>query len=385
MVTALASMSLSSSIGRWIDHGPNRLKTLLTTITANRLTVIIACILWLFIVGEDSQRVHERGSVSTVSSSLSPLGSETRKFMLFSIILVLGIIEKLSGAANMMSMERDWVVTVAAADGEAYDLTRLNSVMRRIDLICKLVAPIMVSVIISATSSVKVGVFVVGGMSAASWALEWRCAKRVWDENEKLRVRKNSAPAIESENEQTSGEIPALERIRSQGQNLLGVTTTWVQRYASDFKLYFSSNVWVPSMALSLLHLSVLSYSATFITYLLSMGFSLNLITMARAAGSVVEISSTIVTPFGVEYLGKAHHHHRHRQSADEDENDETGLLGYENIPGNVETGLERLGLWGVTWQLLNLVSISAVETQILLIYVSASCLSGSLGVVSGH
>lgn len=92
------------------------------------------------------------------------------------------------------------------------------------------------------------------------------------------------------------------------------------------------------------------------------MGYSLALITIARAAGSLVEISSTVVTPVGVKLLGKAHDHSGRYQQLDEerDEVDEEILLDVDEDrpkePGRTETGLERLGLWGISWQLINLV-----------------------------
>lgn len=358
IITTLASICFSASIGRWIDHAPNRLKTLLSTITANRLAVIAACVFWVFIVGRENADLHERFlAAEPPGSSISRPVTGIWKGGFFVAVLLLGVIEKLSGAANMMSMERDWVVTVAAPDGQAYDLTRLNAMMRRIDLICKLVAPIVLSVIISASGSVQLGVLVVGGVSAASWTVEWWCAWRVWKISLKLQrpkiaqdVRNDSAMA------ETFEDLPALSRVRSRSYGLVQRTTRWFLQYAQDLTQYFSSHVWIPSLALSLLHLSALSYSATFITYLLNVGFSLNLITIARTVGSVVEISSTIVTPFGVDYLGKAHHHRLPPQYEEEDS--ESVLL--EASPehhGSTETGLERLGLWGITWQLLNLVS----------------------------
>jgi hypothetical protein len=180
IITTLASICFSASIGRWIDHEPNRLKTLLSTITTNRLSAIAACVFWVFIVGGGNADLQERylaaePLVSPISSTVTGIW----KGGFFGAVLLLGVFEKLSGAANMISMERDWVVTVAAPDGHAYDLTRLNAAMRRIDLVCKLVAPIVLSVIISASGSVQIGVLVVGGMSAASWTVEWWCARRV--------------------------------------------------------------------------------------------------------------------------------------------------------------------------------------------------------------
>lgn len=112
------------------------------------------------------------------------------------------------------------------------------------------------------------------------------------------------------------------------------------------------------SWQLSFLHISALSYSATFITYLLAVGFSLDLITVARAAGSLVEISSTVVTPVGVHILSRAQNHGRYRGQA-RAASDESTIALLEEAPEEgckTETGLERLGLWGISFQLINLV-----------------------------
>jgi iron-regulated transporter 1 len=250
----------------------------------------------------------------------------------------------------MLSMERDWVVAVASPDGKPYDLTHLNSTMRRIDLICKLIAPIMISLIISATS-VKTSILVTGFMSFASWAAEVWCAKRVYNASAKLR-----APKL-IEQDQMSDALPA-HGIRPSFQHQVSQT---FHRYTRDFQNYFSSTVWIPSMSLTLLHLSALSYGATFVTFLLSAGISLEIITMARAAGSVVEISSTVVTPVGVRILGKASRHGRYRGRYGVDDESASTLMNTVNIEeeSRTETGLERLGLWGLSWQLLNLVCSS--------------------------
>jgi iron-regulated transporter 1 len=277
-------------------------------------------------------------------------GAAIFKGAMFTIILLLGILEGLSASGNMLSMERDWVVAAASPDGRRYDLTHLNSAMRRIDLICKLIAPILISVIISA-ANVKIGVLVVGGMSAASWAVELWCARRVWNTNSRLREPKivhEQAP------ESDSNTLPPLESRppRSCWSNI----SQGYRRYVQDFQNYFSSMVWIPSLSLAFLHISVLTYSSTFITYLLAVGFSLDLITIARAAGSIVEISSTIITP--VEILSKAQNHGRFRgqdRTSTESEGS-TALLAGAPEEGRTETGLERLGLWGISFQLVNLV-----------------------------
>jgi iron-regulated transporter 1 len=223
--------------------------------------------------------------------------------------------------------------------------------MRRIDLICKLIAPILISVIVSATN-IKIGVLVVGLMSAGSWAVEFWCARRVWLRNPRLR-------ALKAVDVSASASAAAPE---PGARNLLSRTAHGLRRYADDFRKYFTSTVWIPSLSLAFLHISALTYSATFITYLLAVGFSLDLITVARAAGSVVEISSTVVTPVGVSYLGKAKNHGRthHDRARENEEEASTALLEEspeEELQATTETGLERLGLWGLSFQLINLVS----------------------------
>lgn len=352
IVRTLASICFASIVGSWVDRAPNRLKTLSSTVSVNRIAVIGASALWFFIVGDAN---GTQGSIPLRGASPTPV----LKAIIFGLILILGIFESLSASGNMISMERDFVVTAADPDGGSYDLTHLNSVMRRIDLICKLIAPLLISIIISQTNA-KIGVLVVGAMSISSWAVELVCVKRVWDQNPRLRVSKT---AVQREDEE-SNELSQSLSPRGFWSNI----SRGLRRFTRDFLDYFSSAVWVPSMSLSLLHVSALAYGATFITFLLNAGFPLDLITIARAAGSIVEISSTVVTPIGVRLLSKAKNHGQFRgivREREDSEDSNTALLDHfpEQAAGT-EIGLERLGLWGISWQLLNLVFTHACSTQ---------------------
>ena len=281
----------------------------------------------------------------------------TSKHLLFAVVVGLGTLEKLSGAANMISMERDWIPILAAQTrGNAYNLTHLNAVTRRIDLICKLISPLVISMIISASKSTKIGVMVVAGIGALSWGVEIWCARRVWHANPRLRQSKQDESVTTAKiSEPVSSPKPGW------AQRTKECVTAGYHNQAKSLRDYFGSDVWVPSLSLALLHLSVLSYSATFLTYLLDSGFSLILITIARALGSVVEVSSTFVAPVGIQYLSR---HSKHQLEQDDTE----ALL--ESPDQSVQdqasqqhlAGLERLGLWGVWSQFLNLVSPTGIN-----------------------
>jgi iron-regulated transporter 1 len=321
----------------------------MSTISINRISVVCATILWFFIVQGDGAD----GAGTLPAPSYVAVSPMLWKGVIFAFIIAMGILEGLSAQGNMLSMERDWVVTAASPEGRPYDLTQLNSSMRRIDLICKLVAPIAISVLIS-TTSVQIGVLIVGTMSTLSWAAEYLCARRVWQRNPRLKAAKVVPPP----GAQESASTPA-------NASFFSLSSRNLQTYARDFQMYFSSPVWIPSISLALLHISALAYNATFITYLLTVGFSLDVITIARAAGSVVEISSTVVTPVGIRYLGNPKTHGRYNNNNNnntEEQGEEAAeaLLETPRIEEEIKTemGLERLGLWGLSFQLINLVRL---------------------------
>ncbi|KAI0151925.1 Ferroporti-1 [Hypoxylon sp. NC0597] len=334
IIVYFAMILFSSSVGHWVEHSPNRLRTLLSTIICNRGSVILGSFFWILILSQEDLVEGKATFVLPKNSILKGIG--------FTIAVTFGIIERLSSSGNLISMERDWVVTVAAPAGHPYDLTHLNAVMRRIDLVCKLISPILISIVISALGSIRLGVIFTGLTSLVCIPIEIFSAKRVW----------NSSPLLRAPRPVPLPHPTPAETSRS-----------WVTRarqYFHGFEMYFSTTVWVPSVALALLHFNMLTWRATFITYLINVGYSLNTITIARAIGSLFEITSTVITPRGIEYMGKTHHH---GPSSLDDEGDESGvglIAGSHEGNRDVQTlvGLQRFGLWGMSWQLVNTVPV---------------------------
>ena len=312
------------------------------------------------------------------------------RIALFGIAITLGTFERLSGIANLISMERDWVVIVgsSASSGQVrslgYDLTHLNSVLRRIDLICKLIGPLAISFIIAGTS-MRIGVFVVAGMSAGTWSIEIWSACNVWTNCHALRQPKVVVH---------HGEPDSITH-DDHSHSYLAWASRMVKRHVGQLQAYFGSSIWIPSLALSLLHISVLTYNATLITWLLASGFSLVLITAVRAIGSVVEISSTFVAPYSITYLAETADQKKVPIVISEDGAEEA-LLDQANLQLDSETdrqhmllmkhgiGLERCGLWGISLQAMCLVRPSSQYSclrRVFLYYI----LLGSLSISFPH
>jgi iron-regulated transporter 1 len=175
--TSLAAICFGSAIGRWIDHGTSRLRTLLTTITINRFAIVAACLLWFFIVG-GQPRFEPVTQSDGKSSGSTAILHDTMKTVTFSLLLLLGIIESLSRKANVISIERDWVPILAPVTTPGgYTLTHVNAMMVRVDMICKLIAPIAISWFLSVVST-RAGVVVVALINGVGFTAElWSAGK----------------------------------------------------------------------------------------------------------------------------------------------------------------------------------------------------------------
>ena len=286
--------------------------------------------------------------------------SHLGKNSLFAMILVLGVFERLSDIANGITLDRDWLPVLVPSSATLtseyirYDLTHLNAVMRRIDLICKLLTPFTISLFVSKTNHYLVGIFVLGLVSTLLWIIEIWCARWIYSTSPVLTTPKelSSSDALTGNYKELSAfenlAWPWFNRTYFQSRAILS-------NHATPLHQYFSSKVWQPSMAWALLHLTVLAYSSSLITYLLSTGLSLNLVTVARASGSIIEVSSTVITPWIIHHLSRR----TMSQSADEHdtETSEALLDGDSKNKPRDHSVLQRVGLGGISWQFTCLVS----------------------------
>lgn len=288
----------ASALGRWVDCTPSRLRVLLITIVINRISILLSCMTWFVILS---------------------FSYPVPKQVFFATALILGMVEKLSRGTNLLSMERDWVPTLANVSIDAkhpatYDLTHLNTTMRRIDMLCKLIAPLAVSTFVFTIESERVAVVVLAAMSILSLGPECWGAKEVWDHNSRLRARKGRVEDTATGSNQDQPMQLCYTKTPSArlapdlfGKVVLQVMGS-IRTYVADLGYYFSTSVWIPSLCAAVPHASVLTFSGTMLTYLLNAGYSLNTITGARAIGAVFEIGSTFIFPWAVGILSTPKH-----------------------------------------------------------------------------
>ena len=202
------------------------------------------------------------------------------KIVSLATLSILACIEKLSAVMNTIAIERDWVVVLA--EGDEGSLATLNAQMRRIDLFCKLVGPLVISLVDS--SSTAIAILVTGGMSSLSLVVEYLAIARVYHSMPLLRAPKAEA-TVEDTGDMTS-------------------TLLLLRRAAGMLVTYIRHPAFLPSLSLALLYLTVLSFSGQLITYLLALGLSSASIAALRGLAALFELSATWVGPRLAKRIG---------------------------------------------------------------------------------
>ncbi|ETN43452.1 uncharacterized protein HMPREF1541_02611 [Cyphellophora europaea CBS 101466] len=254
----LSAVVLSPAVGRYIDSG-ERLHVVRTSIVVQRIAVTLSCaLLWLMVIGVARQR--------------------WLKIAMVGVLSLTACVEKLCSIMNLVAVERDWVVVVARDSAPA--LRTLNSQMRRIDLLCKLVGPFAVSLIDG--YSTETAILVNLGMNLLSLPLEYYAIRRVY----------RSTPALQLSEPRS---IEANE-VQSWSQSLMQVR--------KQLCVYFGHPAMRPSLAGALLYLTVLSFSGQMVTYLLAVGFTSIHVAIARTISVSFEISATWLAPWVMSCVG---------------------------------------------------------------------------------
>lgn len=272
LVRAASAICFAPLVGRCVDRF-DRLRTVRLSIIGQRAAVILSC-LGFWALSVDVWNVP----------GLRP--------SLIAILALLACAEKLCSIMNLIAIERDWVVVVA--ETSQCGLEVLNSQMRRIDLLCKLVGPLAIALVDGYSTIIAIGV--VAGMNGSSTLIEYFAIAKVYYLLPALRERPDVSDHTNSD---PTGVLEGPAKWR-----LGRLCVAQVRSIYNAVSNYTSHPVFPPSMALCLLYLTVLSFSGQMVTYLLSVGFSSMQIGVWRTLSTAIEISATWLAPIAMSRVG---------------------------------------------------------------------------------
>ncbi|KAJ5496647.1 hypothetical protein N7463_008634 [Penicillium fimorum] len=267
LVRAFSTVALSSWLGAQVDRS-DRLVAVRYSIVWQRLPVAVSCLCFIATLSTDSR---------------------TLTIVLFVFQGLLACIEKLAATANTVAVERDWAIVIS--DSINVPRQDLNASMRRIDLICKLLAPVFISLIDSI--STRYAIWTVFTLNTTAVLVEYMAIAQVYQ----------SVPALTK-----THAIPQADDITNESaapdQNPSGTPHSLPDSPLAPWKEYIASPVFLASFALSLLYLTVLSFGATMVTYLLHAGFTSLQVSYMRIGSVAAELSGTWTAPIIMNRIG---------------------------------------------------------------------------------
>eukprot|EP00756_Hemistasia_phaeocysticola_P028573 Hpha_TRINITY_DN16182_c1_g5::TRINITY_DN16182_c1_g5_i1::g.8086::m.8086/K14685/SLC40A1, FPN1; solute carrier family 40 (iron-regulated transporter), member 1 len=196
-------------IGSLIDSSKTRLQTMRVSIYGEASCIVLATLLYLPIVNE------VRSGVDAGRSNLT--------YFCFTGILLLSVGAELTMRAGQIALEKDWAVVLAThtagEEGVKVRLTRINAIMRNIDLSCKLLGPtafgfiaqIIGSEYSATTAEARAARLQASVLTLAAWNLlfvpfEYFTLKGLYDKVDALRKKKSHIHGqwVPSDDEMTS-------------------------------------------------------------------------------------------------------------------------------------------------------------------------------------
>ncbi|KAI8816997.1 Ferroporti-1 [Fimicolochytrium jonesii] len=283
LVVTASAIIFSSSIGRRVD-------------TARRLVGIRA-----FLITQKLSIALTALTLYATSEYLIVRVAWT--YVGFAAVCVLGCALRLANVGTTIAVERDWVVVLAR--GKSGVLTSLNSHLRRIDLLCKLLAPLVVSAI-NIKASTPTVMLVVAAMSIATIPVEWIFITAVYNRVPALAVAKSPRAAEDIHIGETSpGDTspPTLPEATPMSPTPPPHRTRF-HNFRTSMHTFTHDPTFLTSLSLAQLYFTVLSLNPVMITYLLSQSFTQPFLALIRLLAVLSGLSATFAIKPMVVHLG---------------------------------------------------------------------------------
>ena len=183
--------------------------------------------------------------------------------------------------------------------------------MRRIDLACKLLAPIVAGVMLSFVGGFGTTVFI-AGWNVVSFVGELGLLWAVYRMVPSLaikKLRKGTFVVVDGEEkddkEKENGEVEvAVKKPRLGFVHYLSKLATPYRTLKNGFRIFIRQEIALVGFALATIYLTVLGFSGVTSTYFLTQGLDSGLIGLFYGLGGVIGICGTILYPFLRNFVG---------------------------------------------------------------------------------
>ncbi|ESQ52512.1 hypothetical protein EUTSA_v10016525mg [Eutrema salsugineum] len=227
-----------------------------------------------------------------------------------SVFAILVALTNVSGAIGMLStlggtilIERDWAVVMSEGHPPGV-LTRMNSVIRGIDLSSKLLSPVITGLIISFVSLKASAITFAAWATITAWVEYWLFISvyigvpAIIRSNERRILRSRTKPV-----EGKDAAVPVCIEEGSQGNppcrtGMLKILDRISESsFVGAWRIYINQEVVLPGVSLALLFFTVLSFGTLMTATLQWEGIPTYIIGIGRGISATVGLAATVVYP----------------------------------------------------------------------------------------
>ncbi|CAA7052134.1 unnamed protein product [Microthlaspi erraticum] len=233
---------------------------------------------------------------------------------LFAILIVLTIV---AGAVGMLStlggtilIERDWAVVMSEGHPPAV-LTRMNSIIRGIDLSSKLMSPVITGLIVSFVSLKASAMAFAGWAIVTAWVEYWlfisvyNGVPAIVSSNERRVLRSKTKKTVEATTDEpvSVSIVPGTEEAsredppRSRNGMFKILDKVSKSSFVEAWRIYVNQEVVLPGVSLALLYFTVLSFGTLMTATLQWQGIPTYIIGIGRGISATVGLAATFLYP----------------------------------------------------------------------------------------
>ena len=257
-ISQLACVVCGGYVGHWIDR-TNRIWMQQAALIVQNASVVLSFVLLILL---------EASYITT--EKIAPQWRDAKFVMLFLGAIFFGSTAAVASMITGISITKEWIVIIQKAHPHM-PLPQVNATFRRIDLICKLAAPIGFALVLQFAGLTR-SLILVTCWNAISLIPESALTQIIY-----RRVPQLSIPKVSSEQRGTKPN-PFVEIV-------------------AGWKSYFEQPIFRSSLAYVLLYLTVLSPGGVMTAYLEFAGMSEIWIALFTGLGALVGLAATFATP----------------------------------------------------------------------------------------
>ena len=276
LVWTSVAILFTPAVGHWIDRS-DRLKIIRNALIVQNLMIIIDAMV-MYILFENT---HENNNLV--------------KFA-YAAVILFGAIANLIGQAEKISIAKDWIVVTCNSD-EAL-LSESNALLRRIDLVVAITAPIAVGFAMSIVS-VLASIIFICAWNLLSFFPEYFILLKVYKDVPRLAIKSTLSCVSEKKKIGEEYEDNAATETHVVEATHRGVTLfSRIKEIILGWAVYWKQDVVLAGITLSMLYLTVLGFNNITTGYAYTQGLAAVHVSICFGLGSLLGISGTFLFPF---------------------------------------------------------------------------------------